>query len=78
MPPKRQPDQGAPKPTSPTGKAEFAARTGEDRRARAGRYSATAPGVLHADTMCKPFTTAVLDAVGRHRARDRAVPAGTA
>ncbi len=50
MPPKRQSDQAAPKPTSPTGKAEIAASIGEDRRAQAGRYLTTANGLRLPDT----------------------------
>jgi len=50
MPPKRQHDQAAPKQTSPTGKAEFAAGIGEDRRAQAGRYLTTANGLRLSDT----------------------------
>ncbi|WNV85927.1 catalase [Umezawaea sp. Da 62-37] len=50
MPPKRQRDQAAPEPTSPTGKKEVAANIGEDRRAQAGRYLTTAQGVRLHDT----------------------------
>jgi catalase len=50
MPPKRQRDQAAPKPTSPTGKTEVAAGFGEDRRAQAGSHLTTANGLRLSDT----------------------------
>src|SRR3954465_16024470 len=50
MPPKRQRDQAAPKPTSPTGKTEVAAGIGEDRRAQAGSHLTTANGLRLSDT----------------------------
>jgi catalase len=50
MPPKRQRDQAAPKPASPTGKAELAGGIGEDSRAQAGSYLTTAQGLRLPDT----------------------------
>jgi catalase len=50
MPPKRQRDQSAPKPTSPTGKSEVAGGIGEDSRAQAGPYLTTAQGLRLPDT----------------------------
>jgi catalase len=50
MPPKRQRDQSAPKPASPTGKAEVAGGIGEDSRAQAGEYLTTAQGLRLSDT----------------------------
>ncbi|WP_308073911.1 catalase [Actinokineospora sp. PR83] len=50
MPPKRQRDQAAPKPTSPTGKTELLGTIGEDSRAQAGEFLTTAQGVRLPDT----------------------------
>ncbi|OLR93631.1 catalase [Actinokineospora bangkokensis] len=50
MPPKRQRDQAAPKPTSPTGKADPLATLGQDNRAQAGDHLTTAQGVRLPDT----------------------------
>ncbi|WP_424186947.1 catalase [Actinokineospora sp. G85] len=50
VPPKRQRDQAAPKPTSPTGKSEVLGTVGEDSRAQAGEYLTTAQGVRLPDT----------------------------
>jgi len=50
MPPKRHRDQSAPKPASPTGKAEVAGGIGEDSRAQAGDHLTTSQGVRLSDT----------------------------
>ncbi|MFC0062166.1 catalase [Umezawaea endophytica] len=50
MPPKRQRDQAAPKPTSPTGKVEVGVSFGDDRRAQAGEHLTTAQGLRLSDT----------------------------
>src|SRR3981081_2002019 len=49
MPPRRNPDQSAPKPTSPTGDTNGEA-TDLDSRAPAGEYLTTAQGVRLPDT----------------------------
>jgi catalase len=50
MPPKRQKDQAAPKPASPTGVAEQVVDGRENARAQAGEYLTTAQGVRLPDT----------------------------
>ena len=49
MPPRRQPDQTAPKPASPTGSIDGEA-VGFDSRAQSGKYLTTAQGLRLPDT----------------------------